>query len=502
MQSRALTLSFVSISCSLLFAFTARSAELPELTLDELKCQKAAFNATATYMDKTFSARNDCHDRVIRQILRPTVDCGAPLDEGTGDDETDHRLREAVAQLSTSISTKCIGLSLVPLGYPGFCTFEGEDDDFASTDLEQCVREEANRVVEKLSEIQHPPYPGVVGGSDHNCQDLIARKSSRMFIREFEARSSCLIDQYERDLSLAVECRAEIDPFDPQTGDNRTDTNVVEAHNRVLRGIANECERGSMDALGFPHLCPHPGLDFTVDAVVDCMYQTHHEEFNLFIDIVNPAGSLCGNGSLDLAEQCDDGDRFYEMGQICQANCTIIKNCGDTNGDGAVTVADALYALRATVGLESCSIEICDATGDNRVTAADVLSMLQSAVGLNVTMACPAPIALTCGNDIIDDEETCDDGDTIWDFGQACNPSCQLVGCGDPNDSGSVTVQDAQFALQAAVGLQACDLAVCDVDNNGTLSTTDVQRILFSATNDGRGLRCPTVVIGDLPEQS
>ena len=58
---------------------------------------------------------------------------------------------------------------------------------------------------------------------------------------------------------------------------------------------------------------------------------------------------------------------------------------GDMNGDGKVTAADALLALRIAVGLvpsTPAEIAIGDLNGDGKITAADALLILRKAVGL------------------------------------------------------------------------------------------------------------------------
>jgi len=92
---------------------------------------------------------------------------------------------------------------------------------------------------------------------------------------------------------------------------------------------------------------------------------------------------------------------------------------------------------------------------------------------------------------VIDREEDCDDGDTSWIAGQFCNGSCAHLACGDPNDSKSITAQDARFMLLVAIGIEACDLEVCDVDTNGTISSNDVQKVLIRATGQDVPLLCP-----------
>lgn len=64
--------------------------------------------------------------------------------------------------------------------------------------------------------------------------------------------------------------------------------------------------------------------------------------------------------------------------------------CGDLNGDGALSASDSLGALRAGVGLVACQLAVCDYNGSGTVSAADALAVLQAAVGMNSVAKCPA----------------------------------------------------------------------------------------------------------------
>jgi hypothetical protein len=63
--------------------------------------------------------------------------------------------------------------------------------------------------------------------------------------------------------------------------------------------------------------------------------------------------------------------------------------CGDANGDGDVSAADALYVLKAAVGgIQDCVPKRCDANGNGDVGASDALRILRHAVGENVSLIC------------------------------------------------------------------------------------------------------------------
>lgn len=63
--------------------------------------------------------------------------------------------------------------------------------------------------------------------------------------------------------------------------------------------------------------------------------------------------------------------------------------CGDATLDGKLTAADALKALKSSVGTGTCSPVVCDVTSPGGVTASDALRILKKAVGQLVDMNCP-----------------------------------------------------------------------------------------------------------------
>jgi len=74
------------------------------------------------------------------------------------------------------------------------------------------------------------------------------------------------------------------------------------------------------------------------------------------------------------------------------------------------------------------------------------------------------------------------------------SPSPAQVGggtCGQPLSTGnSPTASDALFTLRAAVGAEACDLAICDVDSSCKVTASDALRILRAAVGQGLTLNC------------
>lgn len=472
--------------------------EFPFLNDAEFQCQRVTFVATLDYFNSYLSARQDCFKLMLSGQEAPnSLDCLAPvtdLEPGTtGDEDIDRRLRAAEAQMTSRILGKCTNVALTTLGFPGFCDDFTPDTPYDAFDHLHCLLDRAQEVGTFILDYEHPPIPLHLSGSESGCADQIARLSSNMTSAEFEARGHCLILQikHQIDLPPEINCRREVDPQDPQTGRTDTDQFIVEAHNNILREIANTCPGIDPEALGFPHRCEFPdnGSVFPLPLLVQCMFESHHQDLFRFIDVIFPCSTQCGNGFLNVEEDCDDGDNDYQSGDFCRDDCSQVA-CGDTNDDGERDIIDALYILRAAVGLEECTLLICDVTGDLKIRASDALRMLQFAVGLPVVLNCP-DLSTTCGNGFLEAKESCDDGDSEYDKGEFCNSACLLVPCGDTDDSGAVTILDAQYILNASVDNVPCDDSICDITGNGTVNSTDALRALMHAVGLAIDFNCP-----------
>ncbi|MBI5489402.1 MAG: hypothetical protein HY905_18865 [Deltaproteobacteria bacterium] len=106
---------------------------------------------------------------------------------------------------------------------------------------------------------------------------------------------------------------------------------------------------------------------------------------------------LCGNGTIDPGEQCDDGGGNSDtVPDACRTDCTD-AHCGD----GVVDAG-----------------ETCDAGGANSDIAPDACR----------TSCLPA----SCGDGVVDTGETCDAGGANSDIApDACRTSCLPASCGD-----------------------------------------------------------------------
>jgi hypothetical protein len=76
---------------------------------------------------------------------------------------------------------------------------------------------------------------------------------------------------------------------------------------------------------------------------------------------------------------------------------TLPGSCGDPNRDDSFTASDALFALRASVGVVCCEKWRCDTDASGGTTASDALRILRAAVGIAQMFVCPSPGPPECG---------------------------------------------------------------------------------------------------------
>jgi hypothetical protein len=96
----------------------------------------------------------------------------------------------------------------------------------------------------------------------------------------------------------------------------------------------------------------------------------------------------CGNGFVDLDEECDDGPNNGVSGG-CRLDCLLDRICGDGDDNGVVNVTDAQWLLKYAIGLVSpCPLLACDPTVDAVVSVSDSQRVLFRSVGLLAQLTC------------------------------------------------------------------------------------------------------------------
>jgi cysteine-rich repeat protein len=145
---------------------------------------------------------------------------------------------------------------------------------------------------------------------------------------------------------------------------------------------------------------------------------------------VETGGATCGNGTVDAGEACDDGNTVD--GDGCAADCTLEPTdgvCGDGTLDAGEACDDGNTAdgdgCSANCAIEEPGAEICDNgvddDGDGAADCADADCANDP--------ACPAG---ECGDGELNAGEACDDGDANSDSdADACRTDCSLASCGD-----------------------------------------------------------------------
>ncbi|MEO7097202.1 MAG: DUF4215 domain-containing protein, partial [Polyangiales bacterium] len=213
----------------------------------------------------------------------------------------------------------------------------------------------------------------------------------------------------------------------------------------------------------------------------------------------------CGNGIVDLNEQCDDGNILE--GDNCSPTCKR-EECGNNVLDPNEVCDDGNKASGDGCSANCMSKEICgnsvvdvgEACDDGNALNADGCSGTPVTVGSEMS---PSPCKSTevCGNGIKDLQvgEVCDDGNTV--SGDGCNSDCRSgEGCGngivDPGeqcDDGNANNNDDC--------LNTCKIAKCGdgiVDNSGTHGETcDAGTTGTPVETATCNIDCTTRVCGD-----
>jgi len=197
---------------------------------------------------------------------------------------------------------------------------------------------------------------------------------------------------------------------------------------------------------------------------------------------VRPGGSVeCWGDDVDGLLDAPDGE-FVQVSAGAGGACALdigggIECWGGIWNDGYAPPEGEFVQVASGYGYA------CGLTADASVVCAGVFDQTVSFCGPSSR----------CGDGVVDEAETCDDGDVVYEIGNSCTDACVKVPCGQPihPESEGPGASDALFALHTAVGFESCDLTVCDINDSATITVVDALGILTKAVDLPVTLDCP-----------
>lgn len=134
-----------------------------------------------------------------------------------------------------------------------------------------------------------------------------------------------------------------------------------------------------------------------------------------YLTLTRIRDTVCGDGSVDPGEQCDDGN--FTNGDVCTVGCAP-PGCGnfileslEECDDGDLTDGDG------------CSFD-CKACGNGGIDSGEECDDGNRLNGDGCDDVCQFQ---SCGNGILEPGEQCDDGNGA--LGDGCTPTCIIEGC-------------------------------------------------------------------------
>jgi cysteine-rich repeat protein len=261
------------------------------------------------------------------------------------------------------------------------------------------------------------------------------------------------------------------DPYDCDDGDQCTSDACVEVVDSCSSlSVASSCDDGLFCTVS--DVCSGGSC---TGIVRDCADQdaATTDSCNESSDECENGGPTidCGDGATDEPEQCDDGDSTFQPGDYCSSDCTLTR-CGVPTDDDATSPAtkDALYTLRAAVGVAICDVRVCDVNGSGSITTGDALNVLRAAVGqpikLDCTPSCPGELDYLLGSWHFEFETGEFEFDDYVTFDLVSTSECQVFGSDSFNPSipvygRSAAALDHDYAVLIPLAL-ACRLYVFD----------------------------------------
>jgi len=400
---------------------SARGAATPEI-----KCRTQMAAASRRYLERVLLARMRCEDAILDGRLSPSTNCRT----GNGDAVLTKALNTALDKLTNSGSA-CQGVDFFDLAFPGKCP-DTTGGRFTTLDLQKCIQLYTGIINTELLDYYYPPFTDFLRGNESKCMKGSALDAAKSLLRVIRARERCLLGQELGLVSDEVDCRAEIQPYGPGTGDAQVDRAISRGYVKLLGAIPLVCVNIQVDDLDYQSSCiDTTGGAFTIYDLKNCFFHLDNAAALSELGIVFPTEPVCGDGIIAGEEECDDGldGNSDTTPNACRTDCkNPVCHDGVTDNqfneqcdDGNVINTDCCVGecVNATCGdgSKNCGEE-CD-LGAGNANVADTCRKTGP-------YACKNP---TCGDGIEDSVEQCDDGNTASNDG--CSSACFDEFCGD-----------------------------------------------------------------------
>lgn len=190
---------------------------------------------------------------------------------------------------------------------------------------------------------------------------------------------------------------------------------------------------------------------------------------------------VCGDGTVDADEQCDDGNTLD--GDGCQATC-LLPACGDGVVDPGEACDDGNTNNGDGTCQANCTLPGC---GDGVVDPEEECDDGGESATCNATCT-----AAACGDGEVNATagEACDDGNTV-DGDGTCQANCALPTCGDSiPDPG----EECDDGVESATCDADCTMAAC---GDGTVNAAASEECDDSGESATCDANCTAVSCGD-----
>lgn len=185
-----------------------------------------------------------------------------------------------------------------------------------------------------------------------------------------------------------------------------------------------------------------------------------------------PLAPICGNGTTDAGEGCDDGDTLN--GDGCSASCTLEILCGNGALNTGETCDDG-----NTLGGDGCSARcrVEPVCGDGNQDPGEACDDGGTVAGDGCSAGCT--IEPACGNGLIEPGEACDDGGNT--SGDGCSAICEVELPGDIDLDRDVDRSDSTLLLGFR-NRPASACPKCDLDRDGLITVLDGRKLALLCT--------------------